>query len=628
MEFETYRKLCLSIKGGKKLPSSIYLHKDSLNEIPEELKNLVFTASKTAKIRNSSWDIVKFHKVDYKLSLLSYPDFYEYPYPALNRAITIQLDSGLCRTTNYTKSKNPPILHRRETFFITPHSESKLFESFTNEGIELELYKNPRTIGFRENWHRLIKRKGYQLTSDGHLIPTKLDDKPSSRQTADANAPIQRHKTAIQRHKLSLPMFMLAQNGYLDGSYTVLDYGCGHGDDARELKAHGLKINQWDPYHHPDGVRENSDVVNLGFVINVIEDTEERDSTIKSAFDYANKLIAVSAMLTNSRVRSQFAPFKDGVITKTNTFQKYYSQSQLREYIENTLQTSAIPIGQGIFLVFKDKLEEQSYFLKRQQTKIEWKKLSYKKKPKSQTLNKTVFTEHGEILESFWLCCLDLGRIPGADEFDFSMEVAHLCNSLNKAFQQCTNHFDYDQFTEAQKRRKNDLLVYFALSFFSKRPTYSRMPKRLQRDIKEFFDLYTNARKKGEELLFSIASPGAIESVCTEAANTLPACELNSGHDLIFHRDFLNDCPPLLRAYVGCAIEMFGEISNVDLIKAHFNSGKVSFMTYDDFNKTQPLLIERVKVDLRNQRVDFFDYIPPDYLPVPLTNKAQFIAPN
>ena len=67
---------------------------------------------------------------------------------------------------------------------------------------------------------------------------------------------------------------------------------------------------------------------------------------------------------------------------------------------------------------------------------------------------------------------------------------------------------------------------------------------------------------------------------------------------------------PLVRIYVGCALQLFGDASSVDLIKVHLQSGKVSFMVYDDFEGSEvPKLTQRIKVDLPRLRVDFFDYL-------------------
>jgi len=68
-------------------------------------------------------------------------------------------------------------------------------------------------------------------------------------------------------------MQTLARHGYFDGNYSVLDYGCGKGDDVRELEAHGVDVLGWDPVHKPEHTPTKRDIVNLGFVTNVIEDS-------------------------------------------------------------------------------------------------------------------------------------------------------------------------------------------------------------------------------------------------------------------------------------------------------------------------------------------------------------------
>ena len=56
----------------------------------------------------------------------------------------------------------------------------------------------------------------------------------------DNDAKIDLHKTAIQRQGLSTPMKTLAKHNYLNGDYTVFDYGCGLDDDLKELEAQVL----------------------------------------------------------------------------------------------------------------------------------------------------------------------------------------------------------------------------------------------------------------------------------------------------------------------------------------------------------------------------------------------------
>ncbi|MGL5039569.1 MAG: DNA phosphorothioation-associated putative methyltransferase, partial [Aeromonas sp.] len=68
----------------------------------------------------------------------------------------------------------------------------------------------------------------------------------------------------------------------------------------------------------------------------------------------------------NETYIAQFTPYKDGVITSRNTFQRYYHQSDLKHYIDRTLDENAIAVGPGIFYIFKDKIEEQHFLAQHQ----------------------------------------------------------------------------------------------------------------------------------------------------------------------------------------------------------------------------------------------------------------------
>ena len=100
---------------------------------------------------------------------------------------------------------------------------------------------------------------------------------------------------------------------------------------------------------------------------------------------------------------------------------------------------------------------------------------------------------------------------------------------------------------------------------------------------------------------------------------------LLNDHSLQLHRRLLEQLEPLLRVYIGCAGLLYGDWSRADLIKIHIQSGKVSFMGYDDFEgKPVPELLERVKVKLWQRDVEFYDYVG-QYTPTPLLMKSLFI---
>ena len=75
---------------------------------------------------------------------------------------------------------------------------------------------------------------------------------------------IARHKTAIRRNELSLPVKCLLRDGLLSQDASLFDFGCGHGEDVVLLRSRGFVCNGWDPEFSPNSDRQPADIVNLG----------------------------------------------------------------------------------------------------------------------------------------------------------------------------------------------------------------------------------------------------------------------------------------------------------------------------------------------------------------------------
>lgn len=120
------------------------------------------------------------------------------------------------------------------------------------------------------------------------------------------------------------------------------------------------------------------------------------------------------------------------------------------------------------------------------------------------------------------------------------------------------------------------------------------------------------ALTQAKELLFSIADTGAIEKACVEIAekvNGKLVYENLKPHSLIIEKGFLSDLPAILRIYIGSALQIYGDIDEVNEIKIHITSGKVTLLTYLDWGiKDTPTLIKRVKLNLAHQTVNFYSY--------------------
>lgn len=394
--------------------------------------------------------------------------------------------------------------------------------------------------------------------------------------------------------------------GFLDGSRTVFDYGCGQGDDLRLLRVMGVDADGWDPAFRPDGPRIPADIVNLGFVLNVIEDADERRDALKAAFALARQAVVVSVMLGYQSKRAQFAGYRDGVVTQRNTFQKYFTQDEFRAYVESTLDANAIPVAPGVCLVFRDPADEQLFLLARQQVRRDWRLL--RREPEDAAVS-SLIKDNRTHIHAYWLRALELGRPPAADECPAAQALAATLGSRRRVHDWVSRLYDAEQLEAAALGRQEDLLVYFALGHFARRRPYRELPGRLQRDVAHFFGSITRARAAGKRALFAAGDADRVAEAALFCHDELGIGQLAESHHLTIHQSVLGECLPLVRVYVGCALQLFGDTTSVDLIKVHLQSRKVTFLVYDDLDSPSPSLVERVKVDLARLRVDYFDYV-------------------
>lgn len=429
--------------------------------------------------------------------------------------------------------------------------------------------------------------------------------------TPPANQIIQRHKTAIRRHDLSLPVKCLVRDELIDQATTVFDYGCGHGENIALLNDQGIACRGWDPVYRPSGIKANSDVVNLGYVINVIEHPEERTDTLREAWGLSDKLLVVSAQIQVSGRGLGYTEFGDGVVTKKNTFQKYYTQAELREYLESTLKTDALPAAIGIFYLFKDEELKQQYVANRYRRRF----VTPRKR-----ISELQFEQNQEILEPFMATITDLGRLPFEDEVEGAPKLIETFGSLKRAFTLVKRVTGAEAWDNIGAQRREDIVVYLALARFGKRPPLTRLPLRLQRDIRKLYGSYKKTCRLADALLFLAGDEESIDESCRQSpvGKLLP-------NALYVHKSAVDALEPLLRVYEGCARAYLGEIEDTNLVKLHRFSGKVSYLAYPDFEKNpHPTLTRSVKLNLRNLDLECYDYTERENPPI-LHRKETFL---
>ncbi|MCG5531017.1 DNA phosphorothioation-associated putative methyltransferase [Halorhodospira halochloris] len=579
-----------------------------------------------------------------EIGLLHYPEFFADPFPALAESWRYVPANGTLGHRSYRDSLNPPILHRKELLLSPDHPEYANYAALTEAAEAIGLFDNTTRIGYRRQWLGLLREAGYRI--DGHaLVPIGPEERESNDQGVDWQA--ERQRTALVRYGFSTPVQALARHGFLDGTYSLFDYGCGRGDDIRGLHENDVTASGWDPYYAPEESLEEADLVNLGFVINVIEDFDERLEALLGAWSLTKRLLVVAVMLANDNDRCGES-FRDGVITRRGTFQKYYTQGEIKSFLERALDEEPIPVAPGVLYVFRDKELEQRFLLDRYRSRgrplrspglrpsAAQVPTEQRRRERAQQRAAQRYEAYRDSLERLWEQWLTLGRKPDKNEAENSVELTDGFGSVNRALRfieeyrrrELGDELFEQMLVEAEDRRVADLEVYFALLQFERRQSYRQLDPDLRRDVRSFFGDYRAALAAGRERLLQIADSEAIAQACQEAA------ENGLGHlhweqelhgSLQLHSNLVERLPALLRIYVGAAALLYGDWRNSDLVKIHIGSGKLSLMRFDDFDgQPLPRMLERVKIKLREQDFDYFSY-GEEYEPPYLYWKSLYI---
>jgi DNA phosphorothioation-associated putative methyltransferase len=422
---------------------------------------------------------------------------------------------------------------------------------------------------------------------------------------------IARHRTALFRAELSRPLRLAAADGLLCDGVSVMDYGCGRGSDVRLLRGRGFDCVGWDPTHAPDGARRASDVVNLGYVVNVIEDPWERREALSRAWELAQRVLIVSARL-RAETPDVTAPYADGHVTRLGTFQKFYEQQELRTWIDQTLDVASVPAAPGIFYAFRDPGERAAFVASR------FRRVSAAPRLR---VGEQLFIEHKALLEPLAAFISDRGRLPVPEELPEYGTIQSVLGSVLRAYRVLQGVSDKGAWDCVREQRTQDLLVFVALSRFDRRPKFSELPLQLQRDVKVFFGTYAAACVAADEQLFSLGRPERLEEAC----RTSPIGKIMP-RALYVHVEAVAELPILLRLYEGCARGYLGAVPGANIVKLTNGEPKVSYLSYPAFDQDpHPALAASISVNLQTFRVRQRHYANDQNPPI-LHRKEMFVS--
>jgi GNAT superfamily N-acetyltransferase len=201
---------------GKRVGGRLYLHRSALSTLSGADQARVRAAERRAG--RPAWDLVRVGPDDVMLGRV--PGLSRDPHPALAESWTVR--GSVVRHRTYS-GDSAPVYHRTELMLAADHPERARLAAQTAREEALGLLGRP-DIGTVGAWRR---------------VQGSVNRPPDSTCL-----------TAMHRKgKASLPVRWLVEQGLVRG--PVLDYGSGHGDDARWLRKRGFKVTAYDPCHGP-----------------------------------------------------------------------------------------------------------------------------------------------------------------------------------------------------------------------------------------------------------------------------------------------------------------------------------------------------------------------------------------
>ena len=352
-----------------------------------------------------------------------------------------------------------------------------------------------------------------------------------------------------------------------------------------------------------------ADVVSLSYVLNVIEDPAERTEALKRAYSLAKSLLVVGVRID----RFEGEEFGDGLLTGNGTFQKIYTQTELREYLEAVLGILPIVAAPGIVYVFKDDEAKASYLAGRAFAR----RLDYR-------IDLLTEFAKNSVAKRFVLLATKLGRIPLAEEYRGYNILLETFGPRPRLERLTLHSIDRIAFAGSRESRRSDILTYLAMLRLEglRPPPLSVLPGSVRQDVKAFWGSYATAIAEADRFLFSLGQPEAVRAsaMSTRVGKILP-------EDLYVHRSAVEELPTLLQVIVFAATRVVGAL-DYDVAKVSLDGRAVSFLIYRDFDDDpHPSLLRSVRVYLPRATYSIRDYEESQNPPI-LHRKETLVAPD
>ncbi|MGB3200889.1 MAG: DNA phosphorothioation-associated putative methyltransferase, partial [Nodosilinea sp.] len=234
------------------------------------------------------------------------------------------------------------------------------------------------------------------------------------------------------------------------------------------------------------------------------------------------------------------------------------------------------------------------------------------------------FEEYRDRLQPLMDFYTDRGRLPTVEEVgaQHAVPLQETFGSIKRAFTVVLQATDVGEWDAIADKRRNDLLVYLALSHFGNRPKFKDLSPSVQADIKALFGSYQQACTAADLMLMTLGRTEMIEQRCRQSA-----IGQQRPNSLWVHVSALDQLDPLLRLYEGCASHTIGRPEEATVVKFHVQKPQITYLVFPEFDKEpHPALKTSMAIALQDLYVRYRDYDPDN--PPLLHQKDQTLAPD
>ena len=405
-------------------------------------------------------------------------------------------------------------------------------------------------------------------------------------------------------------MQLLMRLGVVAAGRSVFDYGCGQGADVEALASQGFDAFGWDPHHAPSGPRKPADVVNLGFVVNVIEDPRERVETLKAAWGFAQRALCVAVMTGRQGVDGGPPPLPrrlrhlarhvPAVLRPAGTAgarprrdgRGPLSWPRVSSPCSATRTSNRRSCSAGA----RERGRRGAAATARARAAACRSRVRTRAAATGPRAHYRFVSASRRLLPSLHAVALGLGRLPEIEEIPAEEIAALVLASGRRATRLGT--------AAGRSDRRRGVPAFGAipagktswstwrLPRFRARRKDKTLPRSIQSDIRAFFRTHAAGLEEGRRLLFAAGdrSGGARRRRSRRGLGP----RRHTGREVLpFPFLHLPKLPARLRVMVGCAEVLQGGVDASDFVDIDLESPRVTMVVCDDIEQPVPFIVER-----------------------------------